>query len=345
MKYTKVGEKVLKNINTIKATIDKLNIPIDRYNYTFWNPYLENGKDEFHLYAYGGSLTKLYYSGRGLGASNFDKDYINHFSQQSVGEAVRTDFSFYNQRAKGVEYLMSWEEDTWTNVLEAFDAWSRKSVNSEYERRRQTYICRNHEDNKDFRIFVMEKNIKLVNTSNEEKGKGNPELDICGLRYEGGRPILSFTEYKCTTSAITGSTTLVKHFEDMIRYYQLPEQKELFIKLYNRKRLLLGEAEDEIDSENCDSEIVFLVSHIEWSYRYKKNDTGEKKKKKAQVIDPTLLLADLKRVAGVEGFEAHKNKLKVVFLEDETGSINKESMKSYDEAVEYLSKKIYETEV
>lgn len=320
-------------INKIVETVGSLSIPKERIKYTFWNPYLENDVEQYNLYAYGGSLTQLFFNNK-YRANKFTSDYCKHFKDKEEGKRIYDEFVYSTSHAKGVEHIEGWSENTWESVLYAFDKWSVKSDNPEYERRRQTYICHNHESGDDFKIFVMEKNVKLGK-------KDTPELDICAVRHENGKPIIAFTEYKCTTSALTGKTTLLKHFNDMIRYYKNPDQIKEFVKLYNFKQKMMGK-NDSINASDCGSEIVFLISHIDWSYR-SNTEKKEKGGKQSKYIDPTVLLSDLQRVKseGVD-FATHKDNVKIVILEDESQSISSSKYMTFDNAIIYIKEKIAE---
>lgn len=322
-------------IKKIVDTIQKLSMPEERVDYTFWNPYIENGVEQYNLYAYGGSLTQLYFNNI-YRAGKFTADYCKHFKDTEEGKRIYDSFVHSTSHAKGVETLEGWDENTWDSILYAFDKWSVKSENPEYERRRQTFICHNHENNDDFKIFVMEKNVKIGE-------KDTPELDICAVRFVNNKPIIAFTEYKCTTSALKGKTTLVKHYNDMIRYYKDSDQIEEFVKLYNLKQELLGKHAS-LEAGVCGSEIVFLLSHIDWTYREKFEKSG-KGGKKSKCIDPTVLLDDLEKLrAEGKNFAEHKDNIKIVILEDEKQIINPSNYITYDKAVAYIRNKIAEVD-
>lgn len=316
----------VEDIDRIKKAVDSFKIPKKHKEYVFLASKGWEGKNErFIMYLYGGHFVDLSITARGkLSCQKFmDDKYCKHFSTTKRGKEIRQEFSDRNryQNKDGIEVLKNWDSSVWEEICQAYHAWAIKTVNSEYERKRQTRISQNTEMGNDILIFDMEENVLLPS------GK-NGELDMAAMRFKGNIPILSFIEYKCTESALTGKIDFKKHYEDMVQYYQIDKYKQEFIKMYNHKILLMGKSMRTIDYRMCKTEIVFLITHMK-----------EQIEKENEYVSRETVLKKLKLLEKCKDFAKNKKNIKILIMEDETVNYDPKNYMSYDETIKKLSKK------
>lgn len=240
----------MKGISYIVDVINRTIIPDEHKNAVFWAPRIITKRNKkypgYSLYAYGGYVISLYYDedGDSYGGVVFSDKYWKYFETKKTGETISRDFK--KNINNGIEFLVSWG---WFRTI--FSAFKNRDFG---ERRRENLIANhNRVYGCKYEIFDMESN-----TRTEEF---DAKADLLWFSMDDDTPTVSLVEYKCTDTAMKDKKySLSGHFEKMVRYYNSAETKENLIQLLNRKRLLYGEPT--IDSDNIQTKIVFLFSHV-----------------------------------------------------------------------------------
>lgn len=283
------NELLLKSIN-------KFNIPVKYKKNIFWCPKVIDGADGVVLYIYGGHALDMRFTKKGLIAHVFKKDYCKYFNTEMRGEKIRNEFIEGNRHHKGLALLEGWSEERWEEVCKAFKACSEKPIKPDYERMRETRICNDNMFNNEISIFAMEEMIPIDNKK--------PEMDMVALREEKGKMIVSYIEYKCTESATKNGTSIPEHYADMAKILPVHENTKKMLQLYYQKQVMLGNDIMCINELECRSEIMFLISNIQWQGKVKKN----------QRVSAKTVYDKLRETAEREDFRSEN--VKVILLED-----------------------------
>lgn len=238
-------------------------IPKQHQSQIFWSPKTNSDDGRvagYRLYAYGGYVLRIFEEKDEL---VYETNY--HVYKDNYFEDLWDDTKFQNskvhKKSKDVKTLPE-ITNLWEPILEAYKKrmYGKGKIKKEYlERGRATAIARKIElesDAKDFYFIEQESRIKV--------SKKKP--DLIGIHNENGKTMISFIEYKCTTSGMNG-VTLTEHFEDMSGFYQNINMDAGYKTLYEQ---MLDFADFKYQQQKNvfkvnsieDGEIVFLFSNI-----------------------------------------------------------------------------------
>ncbi len=254
------------NMKKMLEIIDKITeaIPEEHKKHIFWSPKTNSDDGKvvgFRLYAYGGYVLKIYIETECLVyETNYYKYKDNYF-----GDLWDENFEKEkcNVRRKSVDInTLLGITNLWGNILEAYKRrmYGKGKIGKKYlERGRATTIARNLElENKlkDFYFIEQESRIKV----SEKKP------DLIGVRNKNGKKVISFIEYKCTTSGMSG-VTLTEHFKDMCKFYNDVDMdagyKTLYEQMMDFADFKYQQIEDTFKVDSIkEGEMVFLFSNI-----------------------------------------------------------------------------------
>ena len=316
-------EQITKLQNVIKTINAK--IVEARRKYTFWCPKdmdSEHKKQGYTLYAYGGRVLDLYLLNGVMRYSVWDKDYKSYSEEIDKIREILINKS--GTADKKIARLTSISTEDWEKVLTAFEDWAsfiEDDKKTHFERMRETAIANN---NQAFTNGI----IKIIEI--ESRNAIGKKPDLIGVRREKDNIILSYIEYKCTTTAMTGTQSPVEHYKDMRKHYKdrTPAIFESYFERSCWENTDGTKLDVSLDLKNATKEIVFLFSHIDDNIS---NET--------QGLTLQDVLTGIKKIQSEMG--KSNDNVKIMFISNEFDILktDKEHMMSVSEAIKWLEEK------
>ena len=314
-------------ISKLQDVIETINAKIMEAHrkYIFWCPKdMDSGhkKQGYTLYAYGGRVLDLYFLNGVMRYSVWNKDYKSYSEEiDQIRDILINKSGTSNER---IARLTSISTEDWEKVLTAFEDWAsfiEDDKKTHFERMRETAIANN---NQAFTNGI----IKIIEI--ESRNAIGKKPDLIGVRREKDNIILSYIEYKCTTTAMTGTQSPVEHYKDMRKHYKdrTPAIFESYFERSCWENTDGTKLDVSLDLKNATKEIVFLFSHIDDNIS---NET--------QGLTLQDVLTGIKKIQSEMG--KSNDNVKIMFIRNEFDILktDKEHMMSVMEAIKWLEEK------
>ena len=348
-------EEQIENLKMIKNIIDErikdadLKFKSNRKGYTFWCPKdmnEEKTKQGYTFYAYGGRVLDLYYY--------FSKKKDGTDKAEIKYSIFDKDYEKYDSRIKGVRDILANRQGNldvrlnrllteigdyeWNIVMETFEKWAKcpqeqESSNNKastnkkkthYERMRETAIANRNSDYKEGNIKIIEMESRICDDNQEINGK---KPDLIGVYKDGDEIYFCYIEYKCTTAAMDGNQSPVKHYQVMRSCYTC---KPEYFKSYD-KRTGKPIIADLKSLDGVMPQILFVFSHIRDNDNNKLNPCMTFKKAKNS-------LDNIKKEINKDSvtYNHIKDNVKVLIISDETEELRIDKLMTVEEAIAKL---------